>query len=461
MTDHALVERATRPRFGLWLLLYICAVAYVSLVVSPTGFTFKPQELADAWKQFASMQYYKHGADQRSDQMGNLLMFVPMGFLAAGVLSRRRDGGLGFGGAMVALGGCTLLVLVIKFAQIFFPRTVSLNYVLLQVAGSAIGIALFWMARRLGFGRMLHAIADVRALRLILMAYTAALFAFYLFPLNFALDQRELRDRLNEVPALLLAIPGAGRSLSQQLAVLLAAPVVTIPLGVLLALDRLRSFWQSMLIGVALLLVVQILAIPVINGNPSFVNLALRLVGVMLGFGLLRWLERRSPTWLRRKARGMVPWLVLPYLAGLVLANNLLVERWISLDQLLAEFDTRMLIPLWTHYIVSKAQAAVSVIVHVAMYAPIGLMLGLRRPPDSATGWLAAALAFVLALGIEIVRFFKQLGGDLNNPFIAAAAAGATVLLVPKLWRAIDGVVARPIILQREPPRRGQRGPLW
>jgi len=461
LIDRAPGKEGVPPRFGVWLLLYICAVAYVSLVVSPTGFTFKPQDLADAWKLFVDMPYHKHGADQRSDQMGNLLMFVPMGFLAAGTLSRRRDGGLGFAGALLALAGCALLVLAIKFAQIFFPRTVSLNYVLLQVAGSAIGVALYWLARRMRFGRMLHAVADVRALRLILMAYTVALFVFYLFPLNFALDQRELRDRLNEVPALLLAVPGVGRSLSQQLAILLAAPVVTMPLGVLLALDRLRSFGQAMLIGIALLLVVQLVAIPVLNGNPSFVNLALRLMGVMLGFGLLRWLERRSPTWLRQKTRGMVPWLVLPYLAALVLANDLLVERWISLDQVLTEFDMRMLIPLWTHYIVSKAQAAVSVVVHVAMYAPIGLMLGLRRPPDASTAWLAAVLAFLLALGIEIVRFFKQLGGDLNNPFIAAAAAGATVLLVPKLWRAIDGVVARPIILQREPPRRGQQGPLW
>lgn len=445
----------------MWLLLYALAVLYVSLVVSPVGFAFQQHYLEDAWKIFTNMPYYRHGADQRSDQMGNLLMFVPMGFLAAGAATRRTDGGVDWSRYLLVLGGCTLFVLAVKFAQIFFPRTVSLNYVLLQIAGSAIGVALFHLSRSRPVSRLAEAATEGRVVRAALRVYASLLVLFYLFPLNFALGRGELRDRMAEVPGLLLAIPGTGRTPAQQIAVLIASVAATLPLGVMLGLDRLRSLGRAILIGLLLLVAVQAVSVPLISGTPSFVHLALRLSGMLLGFGLLRWLEQRSATWLRRKAHGLVPWLVLPYLVVLVLANDLTAGRWTAFDELVRNFDTRALIPLWTHYIVSKAQAAVSVVIHMAMYAPIGLMLGLRGKADRATAWSAAALAFVLALAIELVRLFKQLGGDLNNAPIAAVAAGGAVVMVPRLWRAIDEILTRPIVLERAPPTRAQRGPLW
>ena len=84
-----------RGSFARWAIVYALAVAYSSLVVGPTGFHFVPLAPETAWHIFKATPYVVNGSDQRPDWTANLLLLVPLGWLATGA----------FGGAEMASAG--------------------------------------------------------------------------------------------------------------------------------------------------------------------------------------------------------------------------------------------------------------------------------------------------------------------------------------------------------------------
>jgi hypothetical protein len=147
-----------RGQFAGWAIVYALAVAYSSLVVGPTGFHFVPLAPETAWRIFKATPYVVNGSDQRPDWMANLLMLVPLGWLATGAFWPRRDS-LRWLAAGAALCCCLIFVLAIKYLQLFFPpRTVTLNYIEAQSLGSLFGVGLFWLTynRRLAWQRGLR-----------------------------------------------------------------------------------------------------------------------------------------------------------------------------------------------------------------------------------------------------------------------------------------------------------------
>ena len=99
-----------RGGFAGWVIVYALAIVYASLVVGPTGFHFVPLSPETAWHMFKATPYLLTGSDQRPDWMANLLMLVPLGWLATGAFWPRRDG-LRWLAAGAALCCCLILVL--------------------------------------------------------------------------------------------------------------------------------------------------------------------------------------------------------------------------------------------------------------------------------------------------------------------------------------------------------------
>ncbi|HTV46649.1 MAG TPA: VanZ family protein [Stellaceae bacterium] len=213
-------DAATRGRFLLWAALYAVAVVYVSLVLGPVGLNFVPRDLSVAWRMLLDAPYLPIGAAQRPDWVANLLMAVPLGFLTAGAVwpwRRRRQAlrrqawrwqawrcGLAITAAIIA---CWVFVVAVKYAQLFFPpRTVSLNYILAQLAGSTLGVILFPATRpRLSIWHRQFSEGGQHALVVVGKLYTVLLFFFFLFPFDFALSGADLHQRLRQVPQLLLS----------------------------------------------------------------------------------------------------------------------------------------------------------------------------------------------------------------------------------------------------------------
>jgi VanZ family protein len=455
-------------RYANWLLLYALFVAYGSLVLGPFGYHFVPQDPAAAWHTFLATPFLDNRSDQRPDWIANLLMMVPFGLLATGAFGTARSPGARILGTALALLLSLGFVLAIKYGQVFFPpRTVSLNYIIAQSIGAALGVGLFHPLR--ATMRRLAAVTDQASRAgLVLDAAIFGFVAFALFPFDIALSTQDLAARFAALPSLLLSVPDAGRPLGLRVVLSAATAIIAMPLGMRLCLrtrrpgelprerpveratelarespraSRRASPWEPLGLvriaatGAALLAVLFGASLFILSAKVSIATFALRLLGVVAGAMLLRSVSAHDPRRLRYRLDRALPFLLPIYLLLLVYANGLLTRSWVGPQQALAGLNLRGLLPLWYDYISSKSHALQSTAVHAAMYAPLGVMLWLRRGGTSRTALGAATLGGLLALMIELGRGLKPgLQPDVTVVLIGAIAAAAANRVMPMLW---------------------------
>ena len=437
-----ILDLPVRRRLAGLCLLYALVMLYSSTVIGPAGVNFVSRDPVEAFRFFLDTPYVQHGSDQRADWIGNLLMLVPFGFLVTVTLWPRRVAGLRVPAALGSLLVCVGTILAIKYLQLFFPpRTVTLNYILAQAAGAAIGCAggAAWH-ERVGRspGRRDHVWAFVLGLRL----YTGALCLFVLMPLDFALDETDLRIQLGRLPDTLLTLPGYGRPPSVRVLLMVVAAAAFIPVGMLLTFVR-RGVYQVRrgLLGVTslgLLLTTGLygLSALVISAYPVVPAIAYRTGGIVVGAAALRWLARQDSDILRRRLRVLVPWLVVPYLLSVLLVNRLLSAHWLSWPGAVAQANPLGLLPLFDYYIVTKAEAAKNLVGHAALYMPVGMLLWLRYG-DGVAG-RAFAVAMGLSLVVEVGRYFRPgLEGDINAVAVAGFAAMLAAAMMPAVWSTV------------------------
>ncbi|HET6235248.1 MAG TPA: VanZ family protein [Acetobacteraceae bacterium] len=438
--------------YANWLLLYALFVAYGSLVLGPFGYHFVPQDPAAAWHTFLATPFLDNGSDQRPDWIANLLMMVPFGLLATGAFGTGRGPGARILGTALALLLSLGFLLAIKYGQVFFPpRTVSLNYIIAQSIGAALGVGLFHPLR--AAMRRLAAVTDQASRAcLVLDAAIFGFVAFALFPFDIALSTQDLAARFAALPSALLSVPDAGRPLGLRVVLLAATAIVAMPLGMRLCLrttrsgesprqSRRESPWEPLglariaVTGAALLAVLFGASLFILSAKVSIATFGLRLLGVVAGAMLLRSVSAHDPRRLRYWLDRALPFLLPIYLLLLVYANGLLTRSWVRPEQALAGLNLRGLLPLWYDYISSKSHALQSTAVHAAMYAPLGVMVWLRRGGTSRTALAAATLGGLLALMIELGRGLKPgLQPDVTIVLIGAIAAAAANRVMQMLW---------------------------
>ena len=442
------LETLTRPgnrHFGWLCLGYGVLILYSSTIVGPLGFHFVPLDPIQALHRFLAIRFVANGSDQRADWMGNLLMLVPFGFLAAATVWPRRPV-FRLPAAIAALLICAAVILAIKYLQLFFPpRTVTLNYIAAQGIGAAAGCAgfAFWQQRiRPTIGRRNPVAALVLALRL----YTVALLIFLLMPLDFALNAVDVQACIGRLPQTVLALPGDGRPLLIRVTLIAAASAGFIPVGMLLTFVRKgifrigRGVLAATLIGLPLTSVIFALTTLVISAAPSMPAILYRTAGIVAGAAAIRWVIRGDPARYRVRIRAWVPWLVVPYLGMLIAVNRLWSLDWRPLHDVATQVDPLGLMPLFDYYIVTKAEAAKNIVAHVVMYLPIGVGLWFLDP-GPRTARRAFALAAMLSFAVELARYFRpDLEGDINAVVLAGLSAWAAAWLMPWVWSMLTAL---------------------
>ncbi|MBL8698333.1 MAG: VanZ family protein [Alphaproteobacteria bacterium] len=426
-----------RPlRWGRIAWAYAIAIVYVSTVLGPSGLNFVARDPLEALHAFVTMPYYDHGSDQRQDWMANLLMFAVLGFLLAAARTGARPTRAGrlVGAFLLAV----VFLLAVKYAQLFFPpRTVSINYVLAQTLGASLGIAAFALLRR-RVEAFLHAIAvgGRRLLLALLAIYTAALLLFMLFPFDFTLSAGDLAERIAALPAVVTGWPGEGRGTLMMVVLSLASIAVAVPFGAWLRLAwPHRGTARLFTTGVTTIAGVMALALFVLSAGPKFTTLGLRAIGLALGLGLGRWLEAGRAARLLPILRASVPVLAIGYLVALAHTKGVATTTFLPFDALVAKLNVPGMTPLWHHYIVSKSQAAQSVLVHLVLFAPVGAMVWLVAGAGRGAAWFAGLTAFALGVAVEVARGLQpELTPDFTNALFAVFAAVATLRLAPMLW---------------------------
>jgi VanZ family protein len=409
----------------LWLA-YVTFVVYGSLV--PLEFVARPVD--EAWAAFTQMPFLRLGLESRADWVANGILYVPVGFLTAILFSADANGATRWLAYLLALifgGG---LALGLEFIQLYFPpRTVSLNDLLAEGIGTALGVLL---AARLGgwFRSLLESlgvILDRRTTRWLLQAYVAAYLGFVLFPFDFLISWSEIEDKANS-PLWGWWIAGDGENGAMFIIHLAVEAALTVPVGWALAAHHRKADISQKMAGIAGLIfgaAVEITQFFIATGISQGISVATRMLGVMLGAAGWQYVPK-LPAYLRRSPTSL-KWVGAFYIALLLTAAGWFSGHWASDGNISKHLDEVHFLPFYYHYFTSEGKALYSLGSVFIMYMPIGLLVWMNGGRPSASAGLAIAIAAV----IETSKLFMAgTHPDPTNLLIAAVASGTFTTLM-------------------------------
>jgi len=418
---------------GWILLLYVIGIVYGSLI----PFELRPYTLPEAWDQFIHIRFLDLGVVSRADWIANILLYIPLGFLAMGwlhtVTGRAR---FGTGLVIIAVGFSSFVAFTVEFTQIFFaPRTVSINDLIAEHLGIVLGIALFFIVQQpLSAGLRHISAGGHRALVALLLLYTLAYLVLSLFPYDFLLSLKELEWKLSSDRYGAFVAAAGCQGVLECVFRFGVEMFAAVPLGLLAGIRSTRMAGRlvlfSFMMGVLLGLVIELGQFLIASGISQGVSIIIRGLGVAAG----AWFAgvffsgqlRLQPSTIRL----ILVVAAIPYLLAVLALNDWFAAPWIQLGEGLASLKGEMLLPFYYHYFTSETRAVASLIANFAMYMPIGIgcwifgHFGRSRP---ANGWVPVIIAMGLAVVVEGGKvLISSKHPDPTNILIAPLAAVIT-----------------------------------
>jgi VanZ family protein len=449
------MSSAPGPMLAL-AIVYTLFVIYGSLV----PLNFQHHSWQEASEAFKNIRYLNLGIGSRADWVANIVLYVPLAFMWLGTLWHSKSVARRIAATLFVFFACAGLSVAIEFTQIFFPpRTVSLNDIIAEIIGTALGIAL-WLFFGMRFVHLVRAIfqGGTNARYAALIAYALAYMALSLFPYDFLLSYDEWQAHLasGKVGWLFASVCGSGCiwKLSPEI-------IASAPLGLLaaLALSPLQrgTLQLAAIAGILLGVLIEGLQLTIASGVSQGASVGSRAVGMMLGVWLAQ--SAHSVDWRRARqyARGILVLGALPYLALLAWLNHWFSGVWIGGPEALERLGDLHFLPFYYHYFTSESDALVSLLFQAGIYFPIGVGVWLWRwggrqgKLDRSLAWSMIA-AGILASIIETGKLFiTSQHPDPTNILIAIAAATAAYKLLNLLLAATPGQTSAPTQPALEP----------
>jgi len=437
----------------------LAALGYLGVVIYLTllPFDFSASiSLADAWARYQTIRFDGSGPRARQQWASNVLMFVPLGFFwAAWFLHRVRAVWLQLAGAVLVMGFCLLVTATVEFFQIWIPnRGPSLSDMSANATGGVIG-ALGWLVSRIPTVR-----ATARGLlhrRSGLATWVGVYLAAYVFasllPLDFILSGRELAAKLSSGHWGWLTATG-GCWWGIRCVVMRGLEIaLAVPLGLWLAYRLRGSPARRLLLalagGLLLGLVVELGQFMTVSGMAEGASVLLRALGA--GLGAMFWLSRAQVPWqvIHRQSRLLLLMALPLYLLAVLLLSLAGARGLVTWHDAMAQLESLRWLPFYYHYFVPEALAIQSVLMHVGMYAFMGLGLWLwdlraRGGPRAVRAAWVAAAAVLLAVLVEGSKLWiAGLRPDTSTALLAALAAGGVYAAM--WWWVIPGSVPREV----------------
>ncbi len=403
--------QAASTSFWLWLfaVAYLAFVVYGSLV--PLAYRSVPWD--EAVERFRAIEYLNLGIDSRADWVANLLLFIPLAFLWAGVVWPRRQAGWRPLAALLVVACSGAWALAIEFTQIFFPpRTVSINDIVAESLGALVGVALWWRfgpATERWFQSLALARGTASVAARVLTVYLLLLYGYNLLPLDLTISPVEIYHKWRQGKVIWLPFSAPYPSLAHQLYDVASDIAIWVPVAFLWRATGRKAAgqaWTATVFSASLLEFLQVFVFSRVSDVTDILTAAL---GATIGCALFR--QGAAPT-STPPAPGRPR--LLPWLAAIVVWLGVLaVVFWYPFD---FNFDRSFLrtrveglgrVPFEAYYYGTEFRAITEVLHKTLFMAPLGALLCalIRRLPP---GWPRAplhALAMLLiaacALAIE------------------------------------------------------------
>ncbi len=439
----------TRQRY---LLAALACSVFLAVYGSLVPLRWKEQTASQAARQFADVLQQPLNLSSKTDWATNVLLFVPIGFLATGVtLGRMSSDRRRMLVPPLVVLGCAALSLAVEYGQLWVVgRECSQNDIVAECLGGLLGAAAW-----LGCGSSVAAWLDVfganrrprQRLERLLEVYLLAIAALSLLPLDLTLRPAEIYHKWQEGRITLL--PLADLKLTVKGVVqLLEENLLLMPLGVLAAIWRwpretdVRPLGRSLLLGLAMLASCELAQLLVYSRHNSTTDLVTGLAGIAAGWGLARWRLWGAPLDsepARRRMRCCV--LAIAAVHALLLA----VVFWLPFDRVStsAEVGQRWNALLSTPLLAVFQQGEISnavaeVFRKVLLFGSLGGLLATAALTHPARSVLrrralfgAATFAALAAIGIEFGQLWLPPHvPDWSDVLLAFAGCGGGVLSI-------------------------------
>ena len=437
------LENPTRSKAPLlWAtLLYLLFTVYGSLV----PLDFHPRPFDAALREFLNTRYFQLDLQSRADWIANILLFIPLSFLASAVCTGSDRSMLLRGLRWVCVFAfCAALAVGIEFAQIFFPpRTVSMNDIIAELLGTIAGIGAWevWGDRLLGLWRSIE-LGGAGAIRAAFTGYALVYLAPSLFPYDFLVSSADLAWKLQSGNFDIFLVRATCDRLIICAAKLGAECLAIAPLGVLMGLSRTendrRIYAKALLTGALLGVVIEAAQFLVASGISQGLSVFTRAVGVALGVALQRTISKQALNAWRPYLRALTALLLIPYLFALMWASGWFSASWGGAEHALTNLEQVRWLPFHYHYYTTETGALVSLVLYTAMYLPVGFSYWIWRfthvRPDGGAAIVPAVVAALIACVMEGGKLFvPEKHADPTDVLIAAFAAAAAYLAASRL----------------------------
>lgn len=402
----------TSGHYGWLTLAFAAFVIYGSLV----PLHFHQRSFAEGWHHFRWCMSQPINFDQRSDWLANILLFIPLSFLAIGWLT--VDRGRRYWPVLIILPCCTILSATLELTQCWFPpRNTDVDDVVAETIGGFIGICA-WFACGQRLTEFLRHFWNNYAchnwsMRLIPI-YLAVLFFIHGMPFDLTLSPANLKAKYRD--KMILPVPFTVLD-GQPLDLLKKAIINTVwflPAGILIVglhLRWLRSSnapWKVLSIGFVLAATVEMMQLLVMSRYFDSTDIITGGLAVLAGWRLLlAWRSsRETPEGIAASARWRFV-LVPLWVAALVFVHwepfdfrfgkGFVEHRWRNLN----------LFPFAEYYQLSYLEAANEMIQKTLLFVPFGLLLSATSAGRRDVPFVLAAAA-VLAVILDIGEIFLR-----------------------------------------------------
>ena len=415
--DHPFSDARLR---AIWLTLGLALLAF-TIYGSLVPFEFSPRSLSAAWTCFAD-SYAGWRETARVDWGVNFLLFAPTSFcLMAAMVPEGSGLGRRLLSTIAVAAGCTLISLLVEFAQNWFPpRQPSLLDVAAQSMGSAAGIAGWWICG--GFAtRALKSVLSAKRLEerlaFLLLGYLAGFVCLSLTPVDFTLRPTDLWRKYEAGSIVLMPFSHRYESVARQIYEVVSEVLLAVPVGVLTATFRprrdglSRSMTKSMLWGTAIIVGIEILQFFVTSHATDATDVITGCLGVFIGVAGTRYFRGRPHLSLTSLQKYRVS--LVCAAAGYVIV--LLAVFWTPFDFTVS--DHQMIQQRMSHFFgvpLSQAMIAEDLCVlnvfsrKILLFAPLGAWIAvivksldqqLRATATAGLLFMTASLALLIEVG--------------------------------------------------------------
>ncbi|QPK63662.1 VanZ family protein [Methylomonas sp. LL1] len=431
--------------YVLIFIFYLSFVVYGSLV----PLEYKYISIDQAIIKFKSIKYLSLGIESRADWIANILLYIPLSFLALGTVRNWLKSGflakIIF--PILVLSFCLATAVGIEFAQQFFPpRTVSLNDLIAEALGTVIGIVLWFGVgeKSIAYSRqMTH--GNWLSIKSAIILYLPAYVFLSLFPFDFVTSIDELNNKLaGGHDALFINIDDCGENPFRCSVKWVVEILVLMPLGGLFAalpyVPNRKGL--AVVVGFLLGLAIEGTQLFIFSGSAQGFSIVTRMLGMAAGVKAYSVFAALDSSTLKPWIGRVIGLALVPYIGVVAAINGWMDGNWISMSAARQKLDDTHFLPFYYFYYTTETVALVSLLSNIGAYMPVGLLFwlnGLRNPGRPKThGFWVGLTAATFAVIIETGKLFlKAKHVDPTDVLLAFAAGAGTYWALNGIQRVL------------------------